>query len=31
MIWPVAVPALPARVGEGLFLLVTHDTTGFEQ
>ncbi|WP_327185019.1 hypothetical protein [Streptomyces sp. NBC_01334] len=31
MIWPVAAPALLARVGEGLFIPVTHDTTGFGQ
>ncbi|WP_405627538.1 hypothetical protein OG933_15655 [Streptomyces sp. NBC_00016] len=31
VIWLVAVLALLAWVGEGLFILVTHDTTGFEQ
>nr|WP_253267981.1 hypothetical protein [Streptomyces asoensis] len=31
MIWLVAVLALLAWVGEGLFILITHDTTGFEQ
>ncbi|MFJ1806242.1 MULTISPECIES: ATP-binding protein [unclassified Streptomyces] len=31
VIWLVAVLALLAWVGEGLFILVTQDTTGFEQ
>ncbi|GAB7104387.1 hypothetical protein JCM4814A_27010 [Streptomyces phaeofaciens JCM 4814] len=31
MIWLVAVLALLAWVGEGLFILITHQTTGFEE